>query len=46
MLWSNFDDTKSLGIRDIRVAVRRLRKFAREGVPEEFDIDELSLIHI
>ena len=39
-LWSNFDDTKTLGIRDIRVAVRRLRKFAREGVPEEFDIDE------
>ena len=39
-VWSNFDDTKTLGIRDIRVAVRRLRKFAREGVPEEFDIDE------
>ena len=39
-LWSNFDDTKTLGIRDIRVAVRRLRKFAREGVPEELDIDE------
>ena len=38
-LWSNFDDTKTLGIRDIRVAVRRLRKFAREGTPEEFDID-------
>ena len=35
-LWSNFDDTKTLGIRDIRVAVRRLRKFAREGTPEEF----------
>ena len=24
-LWSNFDDTKTLGIRDIMVAVRRLR---------------------
>ena len=30
-LWSNFDDSKTLGIREIRVAVRRLRKFAREG---------------
>ena len=41
-LWSNFDDTKTLGIREIRVAVRRLRKFAREGTPEEFDIEYLQ----
>ena len=39
-IWSDLDDTKTLGIRDIRVAVRRLRKFAREGFPEEFDIEE------
>ena len=28
-LWTNFDDKKTLGIRDIRVAVRRLRHFAK-----------------
>jgi len=38
-LWSNFDDKKTLGIRDIRVAVRRLRHFARAGTPDEFDLD-------
>ena len=38
-LWSNFDDKKTLGIRDIRVAVRRLRHFARTGTPDEFDLN-------
>ena len=37
-LWTNFDDKKTLGIRDIRVAVRRLRHFARTGSPDEFDL--------
>jgi len=39
-LWTNFDDKKTLGIRDIRVAVRRLRHFARTGTPDEFDLKE------
>ena len=38
-LWTNFDDKKTLGIRDIRVAVRRLRHFARIGTPDEFDLN-------
>jgi uncharacterized protein with von Willebrand factor type A (vWA) domain len=28
-----------LGTRNIKVALRRLRKFAREGAPDEFDLD-------
>src|SRR5439155_681864 len=28
-----------LGTRNIKVALRRLRKFAREGAPEEFDLE-------
>ena len=38
-LWTNFDDKKTLGIRDIRVAVRSLRHFARTGTPDEFDLN-------
>ena len=38
-LWTNFDDKKTLGIRDIRVAVSRLRHFARTGTPDEFDLN-------
>jgi len=38
-LWTNFDDKKTLGIRDIRVAIRRLRHFARTGSPDEFDLN-------
>jgi hypothetical protein len=38
-LWTNFDDKKTLGIRDIRIAVRRLRHFARTGTPDEFDLN-------
>lgn len=35
----NLDDSVELGIRNIKVALRRLRKFARTGVEEELDID-------
>jgi uncharacterized protein with von Willebrand factor type A (vWA) domain len=35
----NLDDSIELGIRNIKVALRRLRKFARTGVEEELDID-------
>jgi uncharacterized protein len=36
----NLDDTVELGTRNIKVALRRLRKFAREGSPEELDLDD------
>ncbi|HVY00725.1 MAG TPA: VWA domain-containing protein [Pseudorhodoplanes sp.] len=35
----DFDDTVELGTRNIKVALRRLRKFARTGAPEELDLD-------
>src|SRR5574340_681345 len=35
----NLDDSVELGTRNIKVALRRLRKFAREGAPDELDLD-------
>ncbi len=35
----NLDNAKELGTRNIKVALRRLRRFAREGAAEELDID-------
>jgi len=35
----NLDDSVELGTRNIKVALRRLRRFAREGAPEELDLD-------
>ena len=35
----NLDDTVELGTRNIKVALRRLRKWARDGAAEEFDLD-------
>jgi uncharacterized protein with von Willebrand factor type A (vWA) domain len=35
----NFDDSVQIGIRNIQVALRKLRRFAREGAPETFDLD-------
>ncbi|MCA1749538.1 MAG: VWA domain-containing protein [Sphingomonadales bacterium] len=35
----NLDSTKELGTRNIKIALRRLRKFAREGAAEELDLD-------
>lgn len=37
--FKNLDDTLELGTRNIKVALRRLRQFAREGVPTELDLD-------
>ena len=37
--YRNLDDTVELGTRNIKVALRRLRKFARQGAPEELDLD-------
>ena len=37
--YRDFDDTIELGVRSIKVALRRLRRFAREGAAEELDLD-------
>lgn len=34
----NLDDTVELGTRNIKVALRRLRRFIREGAADEFDL--------
>jgi len=36
----NFDSEVELGTRNIKVALRRLRRFAREGAAEELDLDD------
>ncbi|MCA3141967.1 MAG: vWA domain-containing protein [Betaproteobacteria bacterium] len=38
--YRNLDDRLELGTRNIKVALRRLRKFAREGAAEELDLDD------
>ena len=38
--FKNYDDTVELGTRNIKVALRRLRKWARDGAPDELDLDE------
>jgi uncharacterized protein with von Willebrand factor type A (vWA) domain len=35
----NLDDSVELNTRNIKIALRRLRRFAREGIPEELDLD-------
>lgn len=37
--YQDYDDTKELGTRNIKVALRRLRRFAREGSELELDLD-------
>ena len=37
--FANLDNTRELGTRNIKVALRRLRRFAREGVADELDLD-------
>ncbi|MCA3240330.1 MAG: VWA domain-containing protein [Rubrivivax sp.] len=37
--YKDYDDTKELGTRNIKVALRRLRRFAREGAEMELDLD-------
>ncbi|MEQ8740772.1 MAG: VWA domain-containing protein, partial [Hoeflea sp.] len=36
--FKNLDDTVELGTRNIKVALRRLRRWVREGAAEEFDL--------
>jgi uncharacterized protein len=37
--YRNLDDTVELGTRNIKLGLRRLRQFAREGAAEELDLD-------
>ncbi|MGA9003428.1 MAG: VWA domain-containing protein, partial [Pseudolabrys sp.] len=37
--FKDLDDEVELGTRNIKLALRRLRKFARTGAPEELDLD-------
>ena len=37
--FKNLDEHVELGTRNIKVALRRLRRFARKGAPDEFDLD-------
>ncbi len=36
----NLDDTVELGTRNIKLALRKLRKFAREGAADQLDLDD------
>jgi len=38
--FKNLDDNVELGTRNIKVALRKLRKFARTGAPEELDLED------
>ncbi|MFT3964572.1 MAG: VWA domain-containing protein [Sphingobium sp.] len=37
--FANLDSNRELGTRNIKVALKRLRRFAREGATEELDLD-------
>jgi len=37
--FKNLDNTRELGTRNIKIALRRLRRFARTGAADELDID-------
>ena len=38
--YKDYDDSVELGIRNIKMALRKLRKFAREGAAEELDMPD------
>jgi len=38
--YRDLDDSVTIGSRNIKVALKRLRKFAREGLPEHLDMDD------
>jgi hypothetical protein len=38
--YRNLDDSRELGTRNIKMALRKLRRFAREGAAEELDLDD------
>jgi uncharacterized protein with von Willebrand factor type A (vWA) domain len=38
--YRNLDDSRELGTRNIKMALRKLRRFAREGAVDELDLDD------
>lgn len=38
--YKDYDDTQELGTRNIKMALRRLRRFAREGHEDELDLEQ------
>ncbi len=38
--FKDFDDSRELGVRNMRLALRKLRKFARSGAADELDLDD------
>ena len=38
--FANLDDSVELGVRNIKLALRRLRRFARTGAAEQLDLDD------
>ncbi len=38
--FKDYDNERELGTRNLKVALRRLRRFARDGAEEELDLDE------
>jgi uncharacterized protein with von Willebrand factor type A (vWA) domain len=38
-MYKDYDDSLELGLRNIKMALRRLRRFAREGMEEELNLD-------
>lgn len=38
--YQNLDDSRELGTRNIKMALRKLRRFAREGAQDELDLDD------
>ncbi len=36
----DFDDSRELGVRNMRIALRKLRRFARTGAADELDLDD------
>ncbi|MCI4645485.1 MAG: VWA domain-containing protein [Hyphomonadaceae bacterium] len=38
--FKNYDDSVELGTRNIKIAMKRLRKWARDGAAEELDLDQ------
>ena len=38
--FKNLDDSVEIGIRNIKLALRRLRRFTRQGMPDQLDLDD------
>ncbi len=36
----NLDDSVEIGVRNIKMALRRLRRFTRQGMPDQLDLDD------